>query len=169
MRSPTSRSRRYESPSSRSRLAKLEGSLSPKASVLLWLAEAHTFPTLPAYTRSLIDRPETDWPLRQIGDRVEAAVRAARQGETRKAVEQAVREQIRDAFFLFELVLKVNLETVDTIDREGLRFGLLTYQMRCLQLEAEIPQYRDHPYAGRPLAERWRDWREVISTFMRGL
>jgi len=151
------------------RLAKLEGSLSPRASVLLWLAEAHAFPTLPAYARSLIDRPEADWPLAQIGERVEAAVRSARQGETRKAVEWAVREQIRDAFFLFELVVAINLETVESVEREGLRLGLLTYQMRSLQLEGEIPQYRDHPYAGRPLAERWKDWREAVSGFMSGL
>ena len=69
------------------RLAKLEGLRSRRASVLLWLAEAHAFPTLPAYARSLIDRLEADWSLAQIGERVEAAVWGARQGETRKAVE----------------------------------------------------------------------------------
>jgi len=151
------------------RLAKLEGSLSPKASVLLWLGEAHAFPDLPAYTRSLLDRPEAEWPLAQIGERVEAAVRGARQGEARKAVEWAVHHQIRDAFFLFELILHINLETVEAVDREGLRLGLLTYEMRCLELEGEIPEYRDHPYAGLSLTERWQEWREAISAFMSGL
>ena len=56
-----------------------------------------------------------------------------------------VHHHIRDAFFLFELALAINLETVESVDREGLRLGLLTYQMRCLELEGEIPNTASTP------------------------
>ena len=39
------------------RLAKLEASRSPTEVVLAWLAEAHEWPTLPAYLASLVDAP----------------------------------------------------------------------------------------------------------------
>ena len=151
------------------RLAKLEGALCPKAAVLLWLTEAHAFPTLPAYVGSLLDHPRSKWPLKQIAQRVEAAVRAGLRGGSAEPVETAVRTAVRDAFFLFELVEHVNLETLDTVNLQGLRLGLLTYQMRCLELEGEIPEYRDHPYAGLSLAERWQEWREELSGFLLGL
>ena len=56
------------------RLAKLEGALSPRAAVLLWLAEAHAFPTLPAYVGWLIHQPPSAAPLWRIPEQVEAAV-----------------------------------------------------------------------------------------------
>jgi hypothetical protein len=46
---------------------------------------------------------------------------------------------------------------------------LLTYQMRCLELEAEIPVYCDFPYGGRSLAERWDEWREDVAALIGGL
>jgi hypothetical protein len=57
---------------------------------------------------------------------------------------------------------------LDTVGLEGLRLGFLTYQMRCLELEAEVPEYRDRPYASRSLSERWQEWREALSSFFGG-
>jgi hypothetical protein len=151
------------------RLAKLEGSLPPRAAVLLWLEEAHAFPTLPAYIRSLLGKPLDEYPAERIIERVETAVRADMRGQPRASVEKAVRDRLRDAFFLFELAEKMNLKTAETVELEGLRLALLTCQRRCLELEAEVPEYREFPYGGRSLAERWPEWREAVSAFLSGL
>ena len=52
---------------------------------------------------------------------------------------------------------------LDSVGLEGPRLGFLTYQMRCLELESEVPEYRDRPYAGRSLSECWQEWREALS------
>jgi hypothetical protein len=151
------------------RLAKLEGALSPRAAVLLWLAEAHAFPTLPAYASSLLGRPDAELPPKVIGARVEAAARVELRGLSPEAIKEEVRKRLRNALFLLELVLKINLETLARVELEELRLAVFTYQARCLQLEAEIPEYRDFPYGGRSLAERWGEWREDATAFIGGL
>jgi len=151
------------------RLAKLEGALSPRAAVLLWLEEAQAFHTLHDYVIPLLGKPLNEYPLQRLGARVEAAARADLRGQPLESVEGTVRKRRREALFLFELVHEINLETHDTFALEGLRFAVLAYQMRCLELEAKVPEYLEHPYDGRPLAERWQEWHEALNAFLSGL
>jgi hypothetical protein len=151
------------------RVARLEDSLSPRSAVLLWLAEAMAYPSLPAYARSLTERPPGEWPLEAIGARVEAAVRGSMRGRTREAVRTAGWQAIREAFFLFELVEHINLAAVEALDQAWPSLGLLASQMRCLALESEIPEYRTHPLGGRALAVRATEWREALSCFLTNL
>jgi hypothetical protein len=58
--------------STKRRLAKVEGTLSPTAATLLWLSEAHGFPTLPAYVAWLIDQPASAAPLYRVPAAAEA-------------------------------------------------------------------------------------------------
>jgi hypothetical protein len=51
----------------RRRMAKLEGSLSSRAAVLLWLEEAQAFPTLPDYVRPLLGKAPNEYPLQRLG------------------------------------------------------------------------------------------------------
>ena len=73
------------------RLAQLEASLSPQQAVLAWLAEAHAYPTLGEYVRSLLDGPETAWPLVRMPAQVGAAVRATQRRAPIAVVVEAIR------------------------------------------------------------------------------
>jgi len=66
-------------------------------------------------------------------------------GEPHDSVDKAIRSRVRDAFLLFELVLKVNLAPVDAGELEGLGLDLLAYQMRSFEMEAEVEECRDLP------------------------
>jgi len=63
------------------RLAKLEGALSPKAAALLWLAEAQTFGSLPAYVDWLIDQPISAAPFERVPEQARAAQHRGRGGD----------------------------------------------------------------------------------------
>jgi hypothetical protein len=90
------------------RLDKLEGALSPREAVLLWMAEAHQYPTLAAYMDVLKDAPITKYPMMRLPERVAQAVRAARKGEKPEVVKRAERQAVREVAFLFYLQLQVN-------------------------------------------------------------
>lgn len=150
------------------RLAKLESALSPKTAVLLWLTEAHAFPALPAYVGWLMDQPKSVAPLARIPEQVEAAVRASLRGASlrgapRTSVEPAVARAVKEAIFLFELVLALNLAAEETIRFEGPRSAALYWQGRALALDAALDGGAIAKRAGekgRP-AERPAAWREV--------
>ena len=108
-------------------------------------------------------------PLQRIGRRVEAAARAELRGQSPETIEKEVRKRLREALFLFELAQRINLETLETVEREQLRRAGIFYAMRCLELEAEIPEYRDFPYGGRSLAEHWGDCRAAVRAFVGSL
>jgi hypothetical protein len=140
------------------RLAKLEASRSPTDVVLAWLAEAHEWPTLPAYLAALVDAPPEAWPLGRIAGQVEASVRASTKG-TPDELWQAVRWAVGDARFLLELVLALNLAARQICDIEGLRWALLTKWLGLLAAEAELAERTrlgDPAHAARD-AQDWRD------------
>lgn len=147
------------------RVAKLETSLSPTEAVLAWLAEAHEFPTLPEYVASLLDAPRDAWPLTRIGGQVEGAVRVAMKGKPEDAVWKAVRRRVGDAFFLFDLALRLNLAAEETLRYGRLRWACLSYQTRALTLEAELAKVtrrRQHATA-RPSVSAVDGWRTGLA------
>jgi hypothetical protein len=90
------------------RLDKLEGSLSPSEAVLLWMVEAHQYPTVSAYMDSLKDAPDTRYPMMHLPEQVAQAVRTARKGEKPEVIRRAERTAVREVAFLFYLQLQVN-------------------------------------------------------------
>ncbi len=151
------------------RLAKLEGSLSPRAATLLWLTEAHRFPTLPAYVGWLLDQPPQVAPLARVPEQAETAVRAAMRGEPRDAVRAAVRHAVREAVFLVELVLRLNLAAEEATRIEGLRYAALFWEMRALTAEAELEKGTDGSRGGRPIARRAAAWRAAVVDWLTSL
>jgi hypothetical protein len=148
------------------RLAKLEGALSPKAATLLWLAEAHRFDSLPAYVDWLIDQPKDAAPLYRVPEAAEAGVRAALRGESRDAVERSVRAAVRDAVFLVELVIRLNLTAEEATRFEGLRHAALFWEMRAIAAEAEL-ETGSEGTQGRPTITRRRaTWRAAVSAWL---
>jgi len=149
------------------RLAKLEASRTPTEIVLAWLAEAHTYATLPEYVASLTDAPKEAWPLWRIGAQVETAVRAS--GKRKPPdVWQAVRRSVGDAFVLFELVLHLNVDGRAICDMEGLRWALLTKWRGLLSAEGELAKRTglgDPEHAAREA----RVWRDVLALSLTSL
>jgi hypothetical protein len=90
------------------RLDKIERQLTPQQAVLLWMEEAHQYPTLRAYMDALKDAPDTKYPMMWLPERVARAVRSAMKGEKREVITRAERQAVREVAFLFSLQLQLN-------------------------------------------------------------
>jgi hypothetical protein len=146
------------------RLAKLEGALMPREAVLAWLVAAQQFQSLEDHVRSIVELPVEAAPLSVIGDRVEAAVRAAMSGQPRDAVREAVRRAVGDGVFLFSLALGINVVALETARLEGLRATAVFYWMGCLlggPRESDLPPAEVETYR-RELADCWALWWPVV-------
>jgi hypothetical protein len=153
------------------RLAKLEGALSPKAAALLWLEETHQFGSLPAYVAWLIDQPISAAPLERLPAQVRAAALEALRGQPPEAVREAARGAVRDAIFLIELVLKLNLAAEETIRIEGPRHAALYWEMRAINAEAQLVR-RSRARASSPASnsvESWHAWCAATAALLTGI
>jgi hypothetical protein len=92
----------------RRRIERIEGSLTPRQAVLLWLDEASQFGSLRAYLLSLKGQPASAFPLFRLPEQVEQSMRIAMKGQPRDQLEQGVRAGIRDVAFLYYLLIGVN-------------------------------------------------------------
>jgi len=153
------------------RLAKLEGALSPKAATLLWLEEAHEFGSLPAYVDWLIDQPISAAPLERVPEQARAAAVEALRRQSREVVREAAHQAIREAIFLVELVLKLNVAAEEAVRFEGIRYAALFWEMRAIIAETELAR-RSRSHAGRSasdLAERWQAWCTATVALLTGI
>jgi hypothetical protein len=148
------------------RLAKLEGALSPKAATLLWLAEAQQFGSLPAYVNWLIDQPISVAPLERVPTQARAGVLEALRGQPREAVQEATHQAVRDAVFLVELVLKLNLAAEETIRIEGLRYAALFWEMRAISAEAQLETGGPSRGTRAGRDARWTAWRVAAASLI---
>ena len=101
----------------RARLLRLEGSLSPRQAVVAWLVEARSYPSISAYAAAVLDAEAATMPLERILDRTERAVRAARRGGRAATIEAAVTAAFEEAITAFEVVLRLNVEAIELIAR----------------------------------------------------
>jgi hypothetical protein len=102
------------------RLARVEISLSPTELVLRWLDEAHTFGNMESYVRSLFAGPVLEGPLDRLTRQAERGARMTGIGTRPEVVDKAVRTALRETFFRYELVLRINVVANDLLDREVL-------------------------------------------------
>jgi len=100
--------------------------------------------TLPAYVDWLIDQPISVAPLQRVPEQARAAAVEAMRGQPREVVRDAAHGAVRDAIFLVELVLKLNVPAEETIQLLGLRPDL-----------ARPAQHESHCTVGSPGAGRW--------------
>lgn len=141
------------------RLAKLESALSPKAATLLWLAEAQQFGSLRAYADWLIDQPISVAPFERVPTQARASAFEAMRGQPREAAREAAHQAVRDATFLVELILKVNVAAEETIRVVGLRYAALFWEMRAISAEMQLEDAgRSRRTGARHIARRtaWR-------------
>jgi hypothetical protein len=85
----------------RRRLGKIETSLTPTQAMVLWMDEAHRFPSMVKYADSLLDGPDNAWPLHRLTDQIEAATLEAMKGRSNREKDWAVKRAVRDVAFLF--------------------------------------------------------------------
>jgi hypothetical protein len=107
------------------RLRTLEESLSPVEAVLRWLAEARAFGGFGAYALASLEAPEAAAPLEQIIARVEAAARREHRGASRAALAEAIAADLEDALFRYELVLRLNADIAELVERLQPRLRIL--------------------------------------------
>jgi len=146
------------------RLAKLEAALSPRAATLLWLEEAHQFRSLPAYVDWLIDQPISAAPLERVPEQARAAAVEAMRGQPREVVREASHQAIRDAIFLVELVLKLNVAAESAIQLLGMRYAALFWEMRAISAEAQLEAAAPSRGTGNGRNARWTAWRAAVAS-----
>jgi hypothetical protein len=148
------------------RLARLEGSLDPKPAVLLWLGEAHAFPSLAAYAAWLVEQPLSVAPLVRIPRLVEASVRRAMRGQKGDVVDPAISRAIMGAVFRIELVITLNTTAEATLRLDGARYSTLLWQARAMAAEdggSTVGAGR----TGRTIGDlRWTAWRKALAALI---
>lgn len=90
------------------RLDKLEGSLTPKQAVILWLEEIEQYNSVVELVAYLRTQSESAAPVTRLTRQVEDAVRKEMKGAKDNHVEVAVRKANRDVVFLIKLHHQVN-------------------------------------------------------------
>lgn len=133
---------------SKTRLEKVSVSLSPTQALVVWMEEAHQYPTMVDYTRALLARGDSAFPLVRLPDQVGQATRAALRGQPREQVDGAVRQAIRDACFLYHLHQQVNMRLLDHAELLDVRLGwliesfqqLLVYEVLAIAGEEPAPR-----------------------------
>ena len=82
--------------------------LSPTDIVLRQLREMARFRSMTEYLASLKDGPTSNWPLNRMTRQARRAVEKSLKGYSWDAIEERVREAVRDVLFLWYLYLEVN-------------------------------------------------------------
>jgi hypothetical protein len=153
----------------KSRVDKVESALHPREAVLAWLAEVQDLSHISEYSQHVAAAHIDDAPMSVIGRRVRARVREDMKGRPRNEIDAAAYRAFGDSLFLVSLVFQLNIDAVQTAQREGLRATAAVFWMGCLlsgprddQLEPEAVE--DHH---RQLDESWTPWFSVIDRLRR--
>jgi hypothetical protein len=131
------------------RVAALETSLSPTQLVLRWLAEAHACGDIPAYAASLLAQDPPVAPLDRLAREAVQATRTSMRGKRPELIDAAVRSSLRETFFRFELVMRINVAAHELLDREELIAALFASQLAMLLSEGGGKRRRDESHQRR--------------------
>src|ERR1035437_10108963 len=102
------------------RVAAIETSLSPTQLVLRWLAEARAYGDIESYVASLLAQDPPVAPLDRLAREAAHGARTSLRGKRPELLDAAVRSALRETVFRFELVMRINVEAHDLLDREVL-------------------------------------------------
>lgn len=116
------------------RLDKIEGALTPRQAVVLWLQEAHQYPNLTQYVQYLRGK-DKEAPLWQVTEQVEQATKEAMKGRPQAIVDATVRRAVRDAAFLVHLHHQCNFKVMH--QQGGWQWQLMALRERLLRMLAE--------------------------------
>ena len=102
------------------RLAGLEATLSPTELVVRWLDEAHSFGSAAAYGAALLDAPPERYPLNRLLGEAAPGVRATAGVHRGPELDRANRKALRERTFRFDLIMRINTNTHDLLERASL-------------------------------------------------
>jgi hypothetical protein len=145
------------------RLAKIETSLTSTQLVLRWLDEAHAFGDLESYVRALLT-DATEGPLDRLARESERSARADMRGKGGEALSKAIRSALRETFFRFELVTRINVTALELLEREVLMDAALAAQVGLLASEGRAARHRDPTHQ-----ERFACCRDLLAFRVREL
>lgn len=120
------------------RLDKLEGSLTAKQAVILWLDEIRQYRNVYNYVQFLRGQPESAAPITRITGQIEHTVREAMKGQQKEIVQQTVRRAVRDVVFLVKLHLQVNIGVLSDQRAWSLTVAFLAEMQNRLLTEAAL-------------------------------
>ncbi|MFQ6028097.1 MAG: hypothetical protein ACE5Q6_11445 [Dehalococcoidia bacterium] len=117
------------------RLDQLEGQLTPKQAVLLWMNEAHGFGDLMAYFQFLKSQPDSARPVYRLGEQMNRSVEQALKGRPKPELALRVRQAILDVLFLFHLHQPANAMVLERERYFQTYSMMLTQQLTALARE----------------------------------
>jgi hypothetical protein len=156
--------------SSQRRLDKVEATLAPQQVVLLWMQQAHQFPSMYEYVRSLKGGPESAFPLYLLPDQVERAMKNQMKGRPRQEIVRAMRSAVRDTLFLFHLHQQVNHKLMEK--QEAFLFRLRWLRAELGRLRYQKMACQASPSGIRTRVPRRQDltrWQEEVERFLEEL
>ena len=137
------------------RIHDLGDHLSPTDIVLRELREMARVSSTTEYLASLKDGPTSNWPLNRMTRQARRAVEKSLKGYSWDAIEERVREAVRDVLFLWYLYLQVNRRIHDDLRTAlpmmihlaaDVRFRLLDESRRADAARAWLAASGDLPY-----------------------
>ena len=143
------------------RLSRLEGSTTASDAVLMWLAEAHQYPSLADYVRSRLDRPAADHPRERIYHLVCAPFQRGSGLRQATLNEEAARKALLDATFLYHLVLEINDAAEYEIADWSSTFRALQRELEALvanPLSTQAAARRHSPARASEVDANWVSW-----------
>jgi hypothetical protein len=145
------------------RLAAIETSLGPTELVLRWLEEAHSVGDLESYVRSLLV-DVTEGPLDRLAREAEHVARKSMRGARPEAMTRVIRSALRETFFRFELVTRINVISLELLEREVLIDAALAAHVGLLASEGRTARRRDVKHQ-----ERFAGCRDLLTFRVREL
>ena len=146
------------------RLEAIESSLTPKQAVLLWMEEAHRFNSINEYVLSLLEGPDSAYPLYRLPDQIEKSAKEMMKGRPRSETSKFIQEKVRDVIFLFFLHHEANKRILGEDRAYNLRALLLSTEMRWLT--DQRTHHRDN-WDRRKKTSRGRDDQSISDSFTR--
>jgi hypothetical protein len=138
------------------RLAAIETSLGPTELVLRWLEEAHSVGDLESYVRSLLV-DVTEGPLDRLAREAEHVARKSMRGARPEAMTRVIRSALRETFFRFELVTRINVTALELLEREILIDAALAAQVGLFASADRAARRRDATHT-----ERFASCRDLL-------
>jgi hypothetical protein len=132
-----------------SRLVRLESGLPAKTAALRWLHEAREYESLGEYMEWLGSQPKRGYPLNRVPREACAGAAAANKGRAADAIAEAKHVAAREAYCLVELILQINIETVQLLRLERLRAIAVSALLATVERDAELATYDPVGHGGR--------------------
>ena len=151
------------------RLARLERSLAPRDAVLLWFETARKYRSLTDYARSILGQGDPAPHMTWIQDQVVSSVTEALAGKGPLEIEREIWLSLRDAMFLYHLVVVLNVTAGEYALLAQLRSRVLVAELGPLvmdPLSEDVVARRANPENARRVDRSWQLWRESTEAWV---